>query len=90
MSELSRRGWEVTPAGKGTFPAALCQALSRTNSALRYFPDMLATRAGDVVAIDAKTRVPASHMTFVSDRHDRRPRRAGRLTSVFDCAASPL
>ncbi|MFI7641660.1 hypothetical protein [Nonomuraea sp. NPDC049400] len=61
VNELSRRGWEVTPAGQGTFPEALRQALSRTNSALRYFPDMLATRAGDIVAIDAKTRMPASH-----------------------------
>ncbi|MEV4013106.1 hypothetical protein AB0J35_21610 [Nonomuraea angiospora] len=60
LAELGKRGWDVAPAGQGTLPHALRQALSRTTSALRHFPDILAARAGNVVAIDAKARMPAS------------------------------
>jgi hypothetical protein len=53
--ELQRRGWEVHPAGQGTYPSAIRHALTRTTSPLRYFPDLIAARGEDVVTIDAKT-----------------------------------
>ncbi|MFI0453694.1 hypothetical protein [Actinomadura sp. 6N118] len=55
--ELQRRGWTVQACGQGTFLAPIQQALRTSGSALRQFPDMLAARAQDLVAIDAKSRM---------------------------------
>ena len=60
MDELQRRGWFVHACGQGTYPPAIQRALSRTDSALRQFPDILAALESTVVAIDAKTRMPSS------------------------------
>lgn len=57
---LEDRGWTAHPCGQGTFPAPIQQALSRTDSALRYFPDLIAARGGELVTIDAKTRLPST------------------------------
>lgn len=59
--ELQLRGWTVQRCGQGSFPPAIRQALARTDSALRYFPDLIAARDGELVTIDAKDRMPSTH-----------------------------
>ncbi|MFF8415218.1 hypothetical protein [Streptomyces omiyaensis] len=46
---LAAQGWTVERCGQGTYPPAIQQALARTTSALRWFPDLIAARAGEVV-----------------------------------------
>ena len=65
MHELSVRGWSVHACGQGTYPVEIRHALSRTDSALRQFPDMIAARGAAIVAIDAKTKMPST----TSDRY---------------------
>ncbi|MFE5795562.1 hypothetical protein ACFQ8C_23710 [Streptomyces sp. NPDC056503] len=57
---LASQGWTVERCGQGTYPPAIQQALARTTSALRWFPDLIAARAGEVVTIDAKDSMPSS------------------------------
>lgn len=64
-AELQQRGWTVQRCGQGTFPPAIRQALARTDSALRYFPDLTAARGSELVTIDAKDRMPSTQ----SDRY---------------------
>ncbi|MEV4753421.1 hypothetical protein AB0K21_44360 [Streptosporangium sp. NPDC049248] len=59
--ELEDRGWTVHFCGQGTYPPAIQQALSRTDSQLRQFPDLIAARGADVITIDAKTRMSSLH-----------------------------
>ncbi|MCX5450269.1 hypothetical protein [Streptomyces nigrescens] len=58
-------GWTVQPCGQGTYPPTIQHALARTHSALRYFPDLIAARDGEVITIDAKDRMPSTD----SDRY---------------------
>ncbi|MEU5668573.1 hypothetical protein, partial [Streptomyces longwoodensis] len=57
---LRARGWTVQPCGQGTYPPAIREALRRTRSALRHFPDLIAARGADLVTIDAKDRMPST------------------------------
>ncbi|WP_233221324.1 hypothetical protein [Streptomyces carminius] len=57
---LEARGWTVHLCGQGTFPAQIQNALRHTDSALRYFPDLIAARGSDLVTVDAKTRMPST------------------------------
>ncbi|GEB60083.1 hypothetical protein GCM10017674_75670 [Streptomyces gardneri] len=57
---LRARGWTVHPCGQGTYPEVVREALRRTRSALRQFPDLIAARAGEIVTIDAKDRMPST------------------------------
>lgn len=59
-NHLEQRGWEVQFCGQGTFPRLIQEALRHTESGLRQFPDMLAARGRDIVAIDAKTRMEST------------------------------
>ncbi|MET9142083.1 hypothetical protein [Streptomyces parvulus] len=65
MQALQDRGWTVQACGQGTYPAPVRDALRRTRSALRRFPDLIAARGADIVTIDAKDRMPSTH----SDRY---------------------
>ncbi|NEA60378.1 hypothetical protein G3I60_41005 [Streptomyces sp. SID13666] len=67
---LEDHGWTVHPCGQGTYPTPIQRALCRTESALRHFPDLLAARGTELVAIDAKTRMPStiSHRYAISRR----------------------
>lgn len=65
MRALQDRGWTVQACGQGTFPAPIRDALRRTRSALRQFPDLIAARGTDLVTIDPKDRMPSTH----SDRY---------------------
>ena len=58
--QLELYGWTVHPCGQGTYPAAIQNALRHTESAFRQFPDMIAARGHDIVAIDAKTRLEST------------------------------
>ncbi|MFH9712884.1 hypothetical protein ACH4MW_36975 [Streptomyces luteogriseus] len=58
---LQIRGWTVQRCGQGTYPPTIQDALARTDSALRYFPDLIAARDGELVTIDAKDRMPSTH-----------------------------
>lgn len=57
---LEQLGWEVQLCGQGTFLPLIREALRHTDSGLRQFPDMLAARGRDIVAIDAKTRMEST------------------------------
>lgn len=57
---LRARGWTVHPCGQGTYPTAVREALSRTRSALRQFPDLIAACGTDIVTIDAKDRMSST------------------------------
>lgn len=61
IQALQARGWTVHACGQGTYPAPIQEALRRTRSALRQFPDLIAARGTDLVTIDAKDRMPSSH-----------------------------
>lgn len=62
---LQHRGWTVQSCGQATYPTAIQDALRRTRSALRQFPDLIAARGAELVTIDAKDRMPSTH----SDRY---------------------
>jgi hypothetical protein len=64
-SSILGRRWTVQPCGQATYPTAIQDALRRTRSALRQFPDLIAARGAELVTIDAKDRMPSTH----SDRY---------------------
>ncbi|MER5936482.1 hypothetical protein ABT121_04070 [Streptomyces sp. NPDC001928] len=52
--QLIGRGWEVDFWGQGLLSRALQCALRRTGSSIRWFPDLIAAKARDLVLIDCK------------------------------------
>jgi hypothetical protein len=52
--ELEARGWEVTPWGQGILPEQTRQSIRDTRCRFRHFPDLIASRPGELVVIDAK------------------------------------
>jgi len=56
--ELEARGWEVTPWGQAILPEQSRRVLRAFR--FRHFPDLLATRPGECIAIDAKDRMRSS------------------------------
>ncbi|MEU1930918.1 hypothetical protein ABZ516_26370 [Streptomyces sp. NPDC019826] len=52
--QLIGRGWAVDFWGQGLLSRALQCALRRTDSSIRWFPDLIAAKAGDLVLIDCK------------------------------------
>ncbi|MFJ9871214.1 hypothetical protein [Streptomyces sp. NPDC101165] len=58
---LQTRGWTVQRCGRGTYPPAIRDALACADSALRYFPDLIAARNGELVTVDTKDRMPSTH-----------------------------
>ncbi|MEV3856944.1 hypothetical protein AB0J38_21765 [Streptomyces sp. NPDC050095] len=52
--ELTGRGWEVDFWGQGLLSRALQRALQKTDSSIRWFPDLIAAKAQDLVLIDCK------------------------------------
>lgn len=55
--ELESRGWTVTKWGQGILPEVARRAIREARSSFRYFPDLVAARAGEIVTIDAKERM---------------------------------
>lgn len=58
---LQHSGWTVQPCGQATYPTAIQNALRRTRSTLRQFPDLIAARGAELVTIDAEDRMPSTH-----------------------------
>jgi Holliday junction resolvase len=85
MRELEHRGWTAHRCGQGTYPTAIREALQRSDTALRQFPDLIASRGPDLVAIDAKTSLPST----VSDRYAV-SRTCVRAGLVFAGANAPM
>jgi hypothetical protein len=52
--QLAERGWKVDFWGRGQLSRALQCALQKTESSIRWFPDLVAAKAKDVVLIDCK------------------------------------
>ncbi|WP_078940541.1 hypothetical protein [Streptomyces cellulosae] len=52
--QLTVRGWEVDPWGQGLLSGRLQGALRRTDSFIRWFPDLIAAKGEDLVLIDCK------------------------------------
>ncbi|MGB8944695.1 MAG: hypothetical protein WCD21_31345 [Streptomyces sp.] len=48
------RGWDVDFWGQGQLSRALQCALRKTGSSIRWFPDLIAAKAKDLVLIDCK------------------------------------
>ncbi|MFC9891568.1 hypothetical protein [Streptomyces pilosus] len=59
-SALAAQGWTVERCGQSGYPPVIRQALACTISALRWFPDLIAARAGEIVTIGAKDCMPSS------------------------------
>lgn len=66
--ELESRGWTVDPYGQGVLSDNAKQALQRTESPMRWDPDMIATRGLTVCLIDAKgsTKGDDAHTYWIS------------------------
>ncbi|MEU4351752.1 MULTISPECIES: hypothetical protein [unclassified Streptomyces] len=52
--QLIERGWKVDFWGQGQLSRALQGALQQTESSIRWFPDLIAAKAKDLVLIDCK------------------------------------
>jgi Holliday junction resolvase len=57
-TELASRGWTVDPWGQAILSGQVRKAVSRTR--WKNFPDLVAARDGDLVAIDAKDRMSSA------------------------------
>ncbi len=55
--ELAERGWDVSPWGQAVLTQAVRAALRRTDSFLRWTPDLAAAQDRRVVLIDCKGRM---------------------------------
>lgn len=56
-AELGVRGWTVDLLGQGAMSEAVTAVLGRTRSTLRYLPEFIAARHGDLCLIDCKGRI---------------------------------
>lgn len=63
--ELTLRGWEVNAWGQGVLTRTVRGALGRTDSSLRWTPDLVAVRGEVVALIDCKSRMTSGS----TDRH---------------------
>lgn len=56
-AELGVRGWTVDLLGQGAMSEPVTAVLGRTKSALRYLPEFIAARKGELCLIDCKGRI---------------------------------
>lgn len=59
--ELRQRGWTVDPWGQGALSPEIRDAIYRNESRLRFLPDLIAARHGELVTIDCKTAMPSTN-----------------------------
>lgn len=57
VRELRQRGWTVDPWGQGVLTPEICDAIQRSDSRLRFLPDLIAARDGELVTVDCKDRM---------------------------------
>lgn len=55
--ELQARGWTVDPWGQGVLSAEVRTAIRNSGSRLRFLPDLIAARNGELVTVDCKDRM---------------------------------
>ncbi len=55
--ELRARGWTVDPWGQGVLSAEVRDAIQRGESRLRFLPDLIAARNGELVTVECKDRM---------------------------------
>lgn len=55
--QLTVRGWEVTLWGQGILTKRIQDALRKTDSFIRWIPDLIAAKDTDLVLIDCKSRM---------------------------------
>lgn len=55
--ELEQRGWTVAEWGKGTMPPEINEAMRASGSPWNHFPDLVASRDGDIITVDSKDRM---------------------------------
>jgi hypothetical protein len=55
--EMTARGWEVAPWGQGVLTPPIREALTRSGSRWKHFPDLVAARDGEVITVDGKDRM---------------------------------
>ncbi|MGA5270286.1 hypothetical protein [Streptomyces lydicamycinicus] len=55
--QLTLRGWEVNPWGQSLLTRRLQDALRRTDSSIRWIPDLIAAKGKGLVLIDCKSRM---------------------------------
>lgn len=55
--ELWLRGWTVDLLGQGAMSAPVTSVLGRSKSPLRYMPEFIAARRGELCLIDCKGRI---------------------------------
>jgi hypothetical protein len=67
-AELRRRGWAVDHWGQGVLSEPIRDALWRSNSRLRFLPDLIAARAGEIVTIDCKDRMQSKTSRYAIKR----------------------
>jgi Holliday junction resolvase len=73
-AQMESRGWAVDPWGQGILSERVRRAVTRTR--WKHFPDLVAARDGDLVAIDAKDRMSSAE--------------TGRYALARDCVAFGL
>ena len=56
-TELRARAWTVDPWGQGVLSAEIRDAIQRGESRLRFLPDLIAARNGELITIDCKDRM---------------------------------
>lgn len=52
--ELERRSWNVAPYGQGVLPDPIRRALGRTESQMRWDPDLIAVQGSTAVLVEVK------------------------------------
>lgn len=60
MQELASREWHTAQWGQAILPDPVRRALSASNTRWRHFPDIVAVRNGEIVAIDCKDRMAST------------------------------
>ncbi|WP_055567766.1 hypothetical protein [Streptomyces atriruber] len=55
--QLTMRGWDVSPWGQGLLTEQIQDALRKTDSFIRWIPDLIAAKETDLALIDCKTRM---------------------------------
>ena len=58
--ELRRRRWTVDEWGQGVLSGPIRDAIRRSDSRLRFLPDLIAAQDGELVTIDCKDRMQSA------------------------------
>lgn len=68
--ELEERGWTVARWGQGILPEPVRRAIQENGSRFRHFPDLIASRPGELVTVDAKDRMRSTETNRYAVAHE--------------------